>query len=323
MRVYRFIKIWSLFCFTALISIPTSINAEEIYLDGKAIESEEYQTRRALSGPPLDSWTFQLPNSASGLEYHNGQLLMVSEQAGLLYVLNPEDGEVLRTVQLPGNSDNDPGSYGIAATHYFWWHSDYQRGKLYKLDCTNGAILQEFDMPYCLGICWDGHNLWGVNPNQNMLYRIDPVDGHTLTTTKLTGMAGPIDLTWDGEFLWVSERDGNHFHQIGEDGTIIRTIELPYNQRRNTIAAQNPFMWVTDRSNYIFKKDIGLPFNHVVGCLTVDGIPVIQAKIMIAQKNAPIDTTYTDQYGCFSFMNNLETGNFWVLIEGMYQYQEQ
>jgi hypothetical protein len=186
------------------------------------------------------------------MDIAGNQILMVTEQAGTLYVLDLGNGSTLRTIRLPGASDGDPGSFGIAVGDGFWWHSDYQRAKLYKLDPIDGGVLAERSMPSTyLGIEWDGSNLWGVAPggssSERKLYRIDTATGDILEVIRLPSIAAPIDLTWDGSNLWVSERDGTRFHRIDSSGIILRSVSTPYDGIIG-IAAQMPYIWYGPRS---------------------------------------------------------------------------
>jgi hypothetical protein len=182
----------------------------------------------------------------------SNRLLMVSEAAGVLYVIDPESGATVRTVSLPGSADPDPGSYGIAVVGKYWWHSDYQRGMLYQLDPADGAILATRPMPSrYFGIAWDGSNLWGVDPgtigdpDSGRLVRIDLRTGDILETVPLRNIDAPVDLTWDGNSLWVAERDGADFHQIDAQGNILRTETYPGPPLAGGgMAARNPDVWV-------------------------------------------------------------------------------
>jgi hypothetical protein len=273
------------------VSIPTALAGQQpvdppppdqpqILMAGQPAEIEELSVpiSSGVQGALTDS--LAAPNRPSGMDYDpaNNQLLMVSEAAGALYVIDPDTGATLRTVPLPGASDSDPGSYGIAVVGKYWWHSDYQRGELYQLDPSTGAILATRPMPVrYFGIAWDGSNLWGVDPGEigepdsGRLYRIDLRTGDILETAPLPGIAAPIDLTWDGSSLWVAERDGANFHQIDAQGNILQTETYPGpSLDGGGLAARNPDIWVGNTlANSLHRFDLAL-----ATCVTPSGLDV-------------------------------------------------
>lgn len=254
------VSLLTLFCVFMMLGIANSF-AQTVIVADKLVEPNELPDIPYFSGEPLQASPFPAPNRPSGIDLKNNEILMISEQAGTLYVVNPDDGSLIRTVDLPGISDADPGSYGIVAIDNFWWHADYQRAKLYKLNPGDGAILEELPMPSrYLGIAWDGNNLWGASPNDRRLYRIDTSTGNILETISLSTADGPIDLTWDGTNLWVSERDGSEFHQIDVNGNILRTESASVPNYLLGIAAQNPYIWIgSGYDSMLYRFDVGLP----------------------------------------------------------------
>lgn len=259
-----------------------------VIISGVRADSRHHPSNRSYLSREFHINSFSAPDKPSGMDFdsQNNQILMVSEQAGVLYIIDADTGLVLGIVPLPGFGDVDPGSYGIAIANDFWWHSDYQRGILYKLNPANGAVLEEMPMySGCLGIAWDGNNLWGVVPGGigdvggRKLYRIDPDTGNIVDTVLLPHIAAPIGLTWDGSTLWVSERDDAHIHQINTEGRVLTTKPAP-SDKITGIAAHNPNMWVgsvTERMIWRLdfglstvvsesRLDIGMPYNTNRGC---------------------------------------------------------
>jgi DNA-binding beta-propeller fold protein YncE len=248
---------------------PPLHDPSQILVAGKPaeIDTPSIQAPSANEGVRKDA--LPAPDRPSGMDYDraNRQLLMVSESAGALYVIDPGTGATVRTVSLPGASDSDPGSYGIAVVGKYWWHSDYQRGRLYQLDPSNGAILAARPMPSrYFGMAWDGRDLWGVDPGEagdpesGRLYRIDLRTGDLLETVPLSNIDAPIDLTWDGTHLWVAERDGAELHRIDAHGNILQTETTSGpSLEGGGMAAQPPGVWVGNRvSNILQRVDLAL-----------------------------------------------------------------
>jgi uncharacterized protein YycO len=230
------------------------------------------------AGAPTDS--LPAPGRPGGLEVDaaNHLLLMVSEQDGTLYGIDPDSGATVRTVPLPGGADRDPGSYGIAVAGRYWWHSDYQRRMLYQLDPASGAVTAARPMPSgYFGIAWDGRALWGADPGQagdprsGRLVRIDLRTGEILESVPLPEIDAPIDLTWDGNAFWVAERDGAELHQIDAQGNILRTETLAGPRPEGGgVAAQAPGLWVgNSAANTLRRVDLALPT-----CIAPSGLDV-------------------------------------------------
>ena len=152
-----------------------------------------------------------------------------------------------------------------------------------------------------LGIALNGNgdDLWGVSPVKQ-LYRVDTSTGSILETISLPSIAGPIDLTWDGTNLWVSERDDVNFHQINENGSVLRTASAPNSPRG--IAAQNPYIWVgTEPDSMLYRLDVGLPLSDVTGCINLKSLPLADRKVILKQKVESKQSTKTDANGCYEF----------------------
>ena len=246
----------------ALISTQSAAQMDTVLVGGKQVNASDLKSP-ALPLVTLQDFSFLAPNLPSGMDIQNNEILMVAEQAAFVYVINASDGKVIRSVPLPSKGDVDPGGFGIAEANGVWWHSDYQRGMLYKLNPANGAILAQYPMPstiytglnYYLGITWDGSNLWGVNPNTRMMHRIDTSTGAILNSVSLYSIEGPLDITWDNTYYWVCERDGYDFHQVNAAGNILqtKTAALP---ALMGIAAQPPnYIWVGNRDGLITRYD--------------------------------------------------------------------
>ena len=219
-------------------------DSETVLVAGRPADADNGTSQPNGAATISPDLTIPTPNAVSGIDFSGGEILMVSEQAAILYVLDPSDGSVIRSVNLPSFGDSDLGGWGIAAASGFWWHADYQRLKLYKLNPADGSVLLELPMPSMyLGIAWDGTNVWGVSPNTEELYRIDPATGSILNTYSLSATDGPIGGTWDGTFLWVSERDGDKFHKIDLTGNVLHTEDTAV-PTLGGIAPQAPHLWV-------------------------------------------------------------------------------
>ena len=224
--------------------VALGANAQTVLIGGRPVTTGDLK-RPIASTVVDDRLQFISPGSSiGGVAVDGDNLLLVSEQEGLLYELD-KSGVVRRTVALPGFGGIDPGSYGIWADHDCWWHADYQALALYKLDPNDGSVLLTLPMPMpYLGIARlsDSNTLIGCYPNDNRLFEIDLSNGNILRNIQLVGVNSPIGATWDGSNVWVGERDGTNLHQLDNNGNILRTE--PAFGLVGGLAADSPFMWV-------------------------------------------------------------------------------
>jgi sugar lactone lactonase YvrE len=178
--------------------------------------------------------TFRTPGDyPAGLTW-DGQHLWVSDfQTDRIYELNTE-GKVLRSIASPAYYP-----MGLAFDGKYLWNSDskglipqgdeYHRGKIYKIDPSNGNILQtlEAPTPSPAGLTWDGRYLWCVDNLHRRLIQFDPEDGTTLREFP-SPSSGPTGLTFDGRYLWVSDRLSNQLYRVDpSDGNVILITDAP------------------------------------------------------------------------------------------------
>ena len=203
---------------------------------------------------------FPAPNRTSGMDVDGNEILMVSEDAGLLYVLDLESRSVKRVMDLPGISDRDPGSWGIAVGDGAWWHSDYQRRRLYKIHPEDGRVLAEFRTTVSFfGLAWDGEDLWGVSIDTKELFRVNTDDGSILQIVPLSGVSGPIGLTWDGESFWITDGNRSEFYRINRSGETLRTVSSQPGCSLSGIFIQTPFAWIGCVFDAVFYRyDVGV-----------------------------------------------------------------
>lgn len=136
---------------------------------------------------------------------------------------------------------------GIAWDGSHVWVSDYGptsgSAYLYKIDWNIKTIVDSIRtiglQPQ--GIAWDGQYLYyamdlnGSEPNQNLIYQVDPITGDTVRTIPMpdgpSTDSGPKGLAWDGHFLWlvaepVAASSGRVIYKYNLSGTGTPDINL-------------------------------------------------------------------------------------------------
>ena len=147
--------------------------------------------------------------SPGGVLWLNSRVWIVNEQEGRLYQVDPEDLSVIYYWLLPDFSSPDPNSFGLAWDGQFLWHSQYgDQARIFQMDTTDMSVRFSFFPPsnFILGIAWRDGFIYGVDKNQRMLYKMNPVGGFVVEAVPWD-VPYPLGLDWDGDSWWnVSSR---------------------------------------------------------------------------------------------------------------------
>ncbi len=130
--------------------------------------------------------------------------------AGVLYKIDPKDGTVLATIDLPFNRPQD-----LAWDGKYLWVIDAETHKLIQFDQHDGTTIKEFQDPagHGTGLTFDGEYLWVADHVRNELYMVEPKTGLVLLITK-TPDEFARGLAWDGKTLWISDSQADKVFQV-------------------------------------------------------------------------------------------------------------
>ncbi len=160
------------------------------------------------SGEVVES--FDILNGASGLAWDGQNLWVSSVISYKIYKINPENGEVLHSVNSPGwESDTEPD--GLAYDGSYLWIST-GRG-VFKISPESGLILEEYkSLGYrkADGLTWDGQYLWVGGTSSSAVKKLDV--GFNLNSP--IANAGPDQIVFGKVIL-----DGSQ--SSDEDGSIV------------------------------------------------------------------------------------------------------
>jgi streptogramin lyase len=122
------------------------------------------------------------------------------------YVLDPNDGHILRTFLAPVTL----GGAGLANDgQYLWGCSGGTDMKLFaKMDPSDGSVVETYPLPVPepTGITFDGASLWVSQIDGYSLAEVDPKTGSIIRTMNKEPYYS-FDLAWDGKALWLSAFD--------------------------------------------------------------------------------------------------------------------
>ena len=97
-----------------------------------------------------------------------------------------------------------------------------QLGSIYRREDFTGTLAR--------GLAFDGEFLWSCGDEQaggSLLYKIEPETCKVKEAFPTSGHR-PCGVSWDGENIWVVDRDSGHLDRFDvEDGTITRSVFAP------------------------------------------------------------------------------------------------
>ncbi len=164
----------------------------------------------SIASPGQDSFG----GGGGGMDFDGTHILICVEQDGILYKLDPVTGVVVNEIALPNNGLNpsDPNNYGITYDGTHLWHTEYStpsdfQSTLYKLDAKTGAVLDSFVLDNAdLAIKFIHGDLYGIDPQLEILHKIDTTNGHYLSSEPWC-IRYTLGLTVADNHIWASDLD--------------------------------------------------------------------------------------------------------------------
>ncbi len=117
------------------------------------------------------------------------------------------------------------GCTGLTFDGINLWGVDLDDGILYKMDSVSGDVLAQYAIHSSpYGLTFDGTNLW-IGSNSSTIYEYDT------TGNNIGSFAAPLisqpAIAWDGNYLWLSEAswvDNPTLYQVDTSGIVVRTV---------------------------------------------------------------------------------------------------
>jgi DNA-binding beta-propeller fold protein YncE len=109
------------------------------------------------------------------------------------------------------------------------WLAENDQDKIYKMNPSNGDLLQSFDAPgnEPSGLTWDGESLWCAEWEEAMIYKLDPSSGSIIESFEAPEDQ-PTGLAWDGRYLWNADNAlGKIFKIDPSSGELIDSFDSP------------------------------------------------------------------------------------------------
>ncbi|EMR74853.1 hypothetical protein MBGDF03_00049 [Thermoplasmatales archaeon SCGC AB-540-F20] len=167
-------------------------------------------------GSVVKTWNFPLSLTGPSDLAWDGDYLWVAENCHSVdsRICKVHIGDVklwiLKSFDIPAISPQ-----GLTWDGNYLWTADRNNGKIYKINPSNGNVVDSFDSPgdHPTGLAWDGDYLWNADDGTNDIYKIDPSGGSVVCS-----FDGPdyyqAGLAWDGDYLWNAGDWNNKIYKI-------------------------------------------------------------------------------------------------------------
>lgn len=197
------------------------------------------------SGEPKRSVSVEF--SPAALTWGDGAFWVVDAQEPKVYKIDPQNGQILLTVDVEQINPEIIFLDGVAWADGKLWIIDGGEGKLYQLDLSTKKIARSLSAPgpQPTGIAWDGSALWVADAENLKIYKINPVTGKSIDLFNAPG-AFPQDLAWDGQYLWNQDPAEQKIYKLDpRGGTVLMELEAPSTEVVG-ITWDGQSLWVAD-----------------------------------------------------------------------------
>jgi DNA-binding beta-propeller fold protein YncE len=207
-------------------------------------------------GEPKRSLSLEIGPAA--LTWGDGAFWVADTQDPKIYKIDPEDGQVLLTIDVEQINPEIIFLDGVAWADGKLWIIDGGEGKLYQIDLSTPRIVRSLTAPgpQPTGIAWDGSALWVSDAENLKIYKINPVTGKPIDVLNAPGVF-PQGLAWDGQYLWHQDPAEQKIYKLDPDGgTVLAELEAPSSDMTG-IAWDGQSLWVSDGAEQkLFQIDL-------------------------------------------------------------------
>lgn len=165
---------------------------------------------------------------------YDGQYLWVVDFAEKkVFKLDPTTGSVVGLFDTPTPSGVDAGCKGITWDGSYLYVMGWAASEIYKMD-RNGTLLETIplDNGGGGGLAWDGEHFW--TPGGKGILKYTPQG--QMVGWIYAASEGTWDMTWDGQYLWASQRTNENW----QDAKIFALEILDDHDRPLYVDGSNP-----------------------------------------------------------------------------------
>jgi len=191
-------------------------------------------------------WNADLQGGVPESENYNGKI----------YKIDPETGNVMKTILAPSSSPS-----GLTWDGEYLWCADNRSDEIIQFSTDDGTTIRSFRSPAndTRGLTFDGKYLWVSDRLNDEIYMVEPETGSVLLITDSPGPYA-MGLAYDGEFLWVADDNNNKIYQlkVNDEEKFIR-----YNERHSKVTYTHQVSNFGPGNVLTFDAHIAIPENRV------------------------------------------------------------
>ena len=139
-----------------------------------------------------------------------GGLPLSENYTGMIYKLDPRNGNILHTVYAPGNRPR-----GLAFDGKYLWCADNGSDEIIQFSPDDGTTIKSFKSPSSdpRGLTFDGKYLWVSDRLRDEIYMIDAETGMVFIITDSPGKFS-MGMAFDGEYLWNADTEEDNIYKL-------------------------------------------------------------------------------------------------------------
>jgi len=155
-----------------------------------------------LDGQVAATLPYPLSGGGGDLDFDGTNLWLMAEQQGILYKLNPLNGDVLNAFTI--STASDPNYFSCAYDNGYVWVNDYfSEHLLLHINANTGIIEDTFNIiTGILSLKIINGDLYGIDYNTDLLHKFDKTTGAILSSTPWCITAFGIGLCVADSSIW-------------------------------------------------------------------------------------------------------------------------
>ena len=207
-------------------------------------------------GGTWNLWS-SLGESDHGLAYYDGRVWALDNSNAQIHKLDLS-GNIDSSISYPNPSSQRGTGIAFDGSGNLWVAKTDGPSMIYKLDPTDGAVLDSFRSPGgdSTGLTFINGYIWNAGFNK-YLYKVNPSNGSLLDTYISPG-CGPEGLAYDGTYIWHVDIYAEKVFKINPStGSAVAVGDSPVNSPIGlTYDSVNKYVYVTGQG-YIYRMYIG------------------------------------------------------------------
>jgi len=196
-----------------------------------------------------------------GLIFHEGNIWVANGKNGKVWVLDPETGSILKSIEPPGTF-TEAIAWREGGVFFV---TDWDERKIYKVriedDKMNLEAEYSFGDAHPTGVAWDGSSIFvitwtrGMGTKFHIIRMSDKFE--VIARLIIATIQEPDQLAWDGKNLWITSWHGRRVYKIDvASWKIIGSFKSPIRDTTG-ITWDGKYFWLTGTGEDLYQMELG------------------------------------------------------------------